>query len=927
MIENKKKKIYAILASVLVIAVILTVIIIPNEKRTVKAVDLSELSFATDDNDTALNYDAYLEQNKSLGDISNEIKISCNETVKEGQKYTVDFNASKSFASIEIAYRISSQKNSNGRFELLLNGEMPFREASAIELERQYLTEKAEEDKKGNMYTPELKEVEDILKSSLEDATGYHNAPFKFALKDGANSLSITSAIGDIYIEYIKLYKYEAPKSYKEVKKSYPANKTADDSMLIEAEYPYLRNNASVAEICDRSSAATEPVFNGYQVWNALGDSAWAETGESATWQFKVEESGLYSINFRYLQNFLSGIASSRKLMIDGEVPFSEMESVNFKFSTDWQSMTLSDEEGNAYQFYLEKGTHTITLEATLGDWTEALNTAQHIITELNDIYRRILMVTGSSPDTYRDYQIAEKLPDVITDMKTQKEALQKLTDWVYFYSGGEGEGTAILDSIIRDLKDFVEFPESIPSNLSSYSSSIASMSTWVQERSTQPLSIDCIEIVGNADKELRKTNAGFFKNFKYKFVQFIRSFSDDYGQIGDFEENSEPLEVWISSGRDQYLSLKNLIDNSYVKESGISVDLKLVSVGLVDSIIAGIAPDVSLFQGEVVNYAARGALEDFNQFSDFEEVSKRFAPQAFRPFTYDGRTYALPLTQDYSVMFVRDDIFEQIGLEVPETWDDVYNILTILQQNNMEFAFGVGYTMFLYQTQESMYKNDGKEINIDTPESIEAFTNWTSLFSEYSALLSYNFVNRFRTGDMPIGIAAFSTYNTFEVSAPEISGLWSMYPIPGIEQDDGTVKHTTVLSGSGAYIIKGTDMKNEAWDFIKWITRADIQTEYANSVENRLGASARVYSANIEAFNNLPFSAETLKILNEQRESSAGTEDMPGDYMVTRHIDNIFRKIVYQGADVRETINEYTDIINKEITKKRKEFGLEVAE
>lgn len=48
---------------------------------------------------------------------------------------------------------------------------------------------------------------------------------------------------------------------------------------------------------------------------------------------------------------------------------------------------------------------------------------------------------------------------------------------------------------------------------------------------------------------------------------------------------------------------------------------------------------------------------------------------------------------------------------------------------------------------------------------------------------------------------------------------------------------------------------------------------------------------------------------------------------MVTRHINNIFRKIVYQNADVRETVSEYTSIINKEITKKRKEFGLEIAE
>ena len=45
----------------------------------------------------------------------------------------------------------------------------------------------------------------------------------------------------------------------------------------------------------------------------------------------------------------------------------------------------------------------------------------------------------------------------------------------------------------------------------------------------------------------------------------------------------------------------------------------------------------------------------------------------------------------------------------------------------------------------------------------------------------------RFRTGECPIIIADYTTYNNLCVSAPDIEGLWDFTVVPGIEQEDGT--------------------------------------------------------------------------------------------------------------------------------------------
>ena len=56
------------------------------------------------------------------------------------------------------------------------------------------------------------------------------------------------------------------------------------------------------------------------------------------------------------------GAASMPRLWVGQEV-----ETISFEYDNDWNVMTLSDENGTPYEFYLAAGKHTLRLEATLG--------------------------------------------------------------------------------------------------------------------------------------------------------------------------------------------------------------------------------------------------------------------------------------------------------------------------------------------------------------------------------------------------------------------------------------------------------------------------------------------------------------------------------------------------------------------------------
>ena len=158
---------------------------------------------------------------------------------------------------------------------------------------------------------------------------------------------------------------------------------------------------------------------------------------------------------------------------------------------------------------------------------------------------------------------------------------------------------------------------------------------------------------------------------------------------------------------------------------------------------------------------------------------------------------------------------------------------------------------------------------------------------------------------------------------APEIKGLWDIALVPGTPAENG-IDNTVACDVNGAMIIGDTDVPEGAWEYLSWWTSADIQTRYGQSVENKLGASARYPTANLEALSRMPWSSDFYRVLSEQLSKSKGIPEVAGGYFTTRHFSNAFRAVLYRNQDPIEGLREYTQIINLEINRKRTELGLD---
>ena len=93
--------------------------------------------------------------------------------------------------------------------------------------------------------------------------------------------------------------------------------------------------------------------------------------------------------------------------------------------------------------------------------------------------------------------------------------------------------------------------------------------------------------------------------------------------------------------------------------------------------------------------------------------------------------------------------------------------------------------------------------------------------------------------------------------------------------------------------------------------------------MEGLMGAAARYPTANMKALDSLPWPVADYDNLKQQFQWVKGVPEVPGGYFTGRHLFNAFYKTVNGGVEARESIMDYTQYIQDEITTKRSEFGL----
>ncbi|MBO7740606.1 MAG: hypothetical protein J6S34_03695, partial [Clostridia bacterium] len=544
---------------------------------------------------------------------------------------------------------------------LYINGRLPFYEARFLTLTKVWTDDpdsynqkdgkvemttdasgnevpKFKTDNYGNEVKADKEQSPEWRTYTCMDSSGYETQPLLFYIEKGETTLALEAQREAMLVSEIKLTPVEGKvgestiQSYEEYYEYYSklgAKDYSGEPIRVQAEYPSATSDNTIYATNDRTSAITQPQDAALVLMNTLGGDGgekWQTFGQWIRYSITVPESGFYNIVLRFKQSVLEGTFSSRTLRVklagaeEAVVPFDEAYNLQFNYSDDWQVNGLNSGKGEdgkvqTYRIYLEKGTNDIELEASFGNMADILKRVSASMTTVNDIYIKILRITGATPDSNRDYGFYDIMRDDVDELSKQAEELFELAKEFEEVTGSVGSHAKTLETVARLLEKMGAKESNIAKNLGNLKSNLGTLGTWLQTSMSQPLQLDYIQLQDPTSKSKPEAVEGFFGALWYEIQMFFASFTTDYNNLGVIGEVNEEdkIVVWTTMGRDQAQIIRNLITNGYNSQGGgRSAVLELVAGGsLIPSILAGVGPDISMGHGsgDVINWAIRSAV------------------------------------------------------------------------------------------------------------------------------------------------------------------------------------------------------------------------------------------------------------------------------------------------------------------------------
>ncbi len=865
-------------------------------------------------------------------------------------------------------------------------------------------------DVQDNDMRPERVEYETMRTYFLRDWLGYTVEPFQFYLEEGTNYFTFESTRESLFISEIKLYGYSQEDSYEYQLQRWlsngiqPVSKGEAEELyyMVEAESPVRVSDQVLFPGTDRTSSINSPSHPANLVYNISNSSF---VGQYMTYRVYVEKEGLYNIMARFRQNTMAGMFTSRRIKINNEVQFREASYIRFNYDTSFQNEMFGNEESGDYYFYLKEGWNEIDLEVVLGDMADYIYDISNVITKMNNCYQKILQVTGTNPDTGRDYDFASLLPDVIQDLANSAMELDRIYNSLVEVTGATGQHVATIDTI-RDLVEKMAKDEyEIAPNFLSFKNYVTALSNWLYTSLSQPLKLDYLRIQTH-DTEMPSEKANFFHAAGHEAKAFFASFFKDYNVIG-FKGDNDPTKkpdgvvlMWNTESREDALIKRTMIDSSFTKylenngvERRIEVEIRYVAQGLQESVLAGVGPDVAnMGSGTAVSWGLRNSVEELSKknpdgtyvYAGFNElcpvytetknttydlvigdtvtkvpetqlagefviphaflnektgktefydasgtVPVQFSHAALEAVSLNEKTYLIPTNMNFEMSFYRVDIFAKEGLEPPRTWQQLLDVIPKLTTQHMTMGMQTslaGYQMLLYQMGDTMYSADYTQFT-KSNTALEAFEMLCDLFNDYSLPISYD-LTRFRTGEIPLVVANWSTYNTF-MGYYELRGLWTMESLIGYERinpetGEQYVDRSSILDVQGIVIPRGAKNPQDVWQYIKWYTDDDAQAELCRlNLADQNNTTVKYNTANLNALLSQAWTEEEVDAMKEQIPHLKGLPFNPGDYNIGRYISFAFLAVYNSNANAVDNFLDYVVDINKELSRKREEYHL----
>ena len=447
---------------------------------------------------------------------------------KKNDKIKINYEIpKKGLYYFEIDYLDLNDQINDNQISILINNKAPFFEALTIKLPSLYYFEKTDfsKDRYKNEIQPSSIKKEEWQTTKIKDYDGMHPGYFGFYLKPG-DIIEIEHNAGKVLIGEIRVITAEELITYNEYLSSYPSN------------YPKSYITKSSREIKSRTSASirlraerdpSSMYYNTqYLILNTISGDSWINGGQAVNYELEVAESGFYKLAFKYRQAELTDMPTFRKVYINGEVPYQDLEVVSFPFSNSFINRTLQNKEGKDLYVYLNEGVNLITLEVINYPYRNLIETIKLTMKEIQELSLAIKKYTSSRTDILRDWDIEYYFPDAKDNLLMWAERIDNTYNELLKLSLKK-EPTAISNLKLASarLKRLSKDINKLPSRMVQFSDGDSSVSQLLGGLMQQMMrgNLELEQIITYNDNKLKKPFANIFVNGWEGFKRLLLSY------------------------------------------------------------------------------------------------------------------------------------------------------------------------------------------------------------------------------------------------------------------------------------------------------------------------------------------------------------------------------------------------------------------
>jgi len=397
-------------------------------------------------------------------------------------------------------------------------------------------------------------------------------------------------------------------------------------------------------------------------------------------------------------------------------------------------------------------------------------------------------------------------------------------------------------------------------------------------------------------------------------------------------------LEIWYVGWTNEFKAVaQGIIEDQFSAKTGIKVKVEPLSWGdyynkYLLSLASHDTPDIFVLGTETVDFGLRGGIVDLAKFkpAEFAQMEKQVFGSLMGPFSFRNTRFGIPVSIGAMVAAYRKDILTEMGMDIPNEWEDIkkWQPKALAQKRTFGFHYGSvqydsvwGAYTFITQNGGQLFNPDGFSSALDKPAAIKGFQEYISMFKDHKFPHAGVGIAPFVSGEWLMITDGLWLYPNLLQHAPQLKGKWVLDLFPGTKQSDGSIHHGSFASSSVMSISIYSKHKEEAWQFIKWFTAAKTQTDISNVIREQVPGSIWL-PANKEALSKINIDEDARKAFYGQLSHSEPAPYAINVSVLYRFVQFAVDKCILQNADPKEAILKAAEEMNNEMARRKKEYA-----